>query len=257
VNFTAELERAAPILVVAAHPDDEVIGIGGHLASLCEPVIVHLTDGAPRSIPDRESYAATRSQELARALALAGIGENRACVLGAVDQESSFALVELTVALEKLIAEFHPAVVVTHPYEGGHPDHDAAAFIVAAAVRRHRQKTLVIEFTSYHNRTPEAALPELEVGTFLANSPGPVDLRILSPEARERKRRLFDCFESQQHMLVQFPVNIERFRVSPAYDFGAPPHSGMLFYEDKNWGLTGEEWRRLARQALHDLKLRT
>jgi hypothetical protein len=51
--------------------------------------------------------------------------------------------------------------------------------------------------------------------------------------------------------LINFPVGVERFRYAPSYDFTRPPHDGRLFYEEQNWGVSGKEWCRLARQALH------
>ena len=61
-----------PVLVVAAHPDDETIGAGGMLGRMANPYVLHVTDGAPRN-PDfaraagyrsREEYARARRREL-------------------------------------------------------------------------------------------------------------------------------------------------------------------------------------------------
>jgi hypothetical protein len=41
----------------------------------------------------------------------------------------------------------------------------------------------------------------------------------------------------------------ERFRFAPRYDFNAPPHQGKLYYENCDWGVTGETWRNLAEKA--------
>src|ERR1041385_7109347 len=120
-------------VVVAAHPDDETIGLGGQLASMSEVFLVHVTDGAPRSRPDWKTYSATRRAELLAAAAIAGIPENRCIEIGLADQESARHLIELSCHLSRIFADVRPEVVFTHPYEGGHPDHDACAFAVAHA----------------------------------------------------------------------------------------------------------------------------
>ena len=64
---------------------------------------------------------------------------------------------------------------------------------------------------------------------------------------------MISCFASQLHMLRNFPVDVERFRPAPAYDFTSAPHPGRLYYENFDWGVTGERWRRLAEEALRTL----
>jgi len=46
---------------------------------------------------------------------------------------------------------------------------------------------------------------------------------------------------------------MERFRAAPVYDFTQAPHPGKLFYENFDWGMTGERWRDLAAEALNEL----
>jgi hypothetical protein len=45
------------------------------------------------------------------------------------------------------------------------------------------------------------------------------------------------------------PLDYERFRAAPAYDFTVSPHTGRLHYEHCNWGMTAERWREFARIA--------
>lgn len=249
------------VTIIAAHPDDEVIGAGGRLPYLDGANIVHVTDGAPRDMTDaiangfttREAYAAARAVERTRALALTGIAADRILDIALVDQEASFALVELTHHVAKLLWENPPDVVLTHAYEGGHPDHDATAFAVHGAVdlvrRRGARAPAIIEFAGYHWRDGA-----MRTGGFLPH-PSAHERRVsLGNRERRLKDAMFACYATQRRVLAAFSSDGERFRHAPTYDFTAPPHEGRLFYEWFEWGVTGAAWRRLAEAALVELE---
>jgi LmbE family N-acetylglucosaminyl deacetylase len=219
------------VVIVAAHPDDETIGVGGVIGRFEDPIIVHVTGGAPRGRQDREEYARTRRHELLRALELAGIGPERTRELGVVDQEAALDLPGLARRLTELLAECRPRAVFTHPYEGGHPDHDAAAFAARAAERELGFE--LYEFTSYHERDGE-----LVTGEFLAWPDIEIETVLLPAEARERKRRMLDCFATQWDILRHFRVECERFRRAPPYDFSRPPNNGIYWYDRFGWPIT-------------------
>jgi N-acetylglucosamine malate deacetylase 2 len=171
-----------------------------------------------------------------------------------IDQRAGDALVDLTLAVQAEIERRAPAVVVVHPYEGGHPDHDAAAFAAHAAVRRIRARRaerapILVEMTSYHRRDGA-----LRTGEFLPPGGGAVERWLVDAE-RARKTAMLRAYASQSAVLAPFGVQRECFRRPPAYDFGAPPHPGQLHYEQMGWRWSGAQWRRLAVTALDQLGL--
>lgn len=249
-----------PIAIVVAHPDDEIVGLGAQLPRFSNLLLVHVTDGAPLN-PDyaraagfstRGDYAQARRAELAGALAVAGISPTTE-VVGVADQDASRHLLDIARELTQLLRSAAPAVVITHPYEGGHPDHDATAFAVHAACRLLGAEVAaptLCEMTSYHNRYGRIEVFEFLPGNRTDGTVEEITTVQLSEDERLLKRRMFDCFPSQQAPLDWFPIGIERFRAAPAYDFTAPPHEGQLFYEMFDWGMTGPRWREMARDAL-------
>lgn len=247
-------ERA--VLIVAAHPDDETIGAGARMARWRGRVrILHVTDGSPRNPADaqkagcatREEYAQLREREVLNAMALAGVSADCRRRAGFGDQETSFALEDLVQSLASAIEEIRPAMVLTHPYEGGHPDHDACAFAVQASVAA-RPEIARWEFTSYH-----AGPSGTVTGRFLPDSHQPVLTYRLSSAERQSKGEMMQCFGSQLHILMNFGLEEESFRRAPRYDFTKPPHEGRLHYENFDWGVTGAQWRELAVAALKNM----
>jgi N-acetylglucosamine malate deacetylase 2 len=257
-------ECAAPrTMLVGAHPDDETVGAGARLHRLAGAQVVCITDGAPRDGQDAsrhgltpEAYAQRRRAELEAALALCGIAPSRLTMLGCPDQQASLNMVPLARRLAELLSQHDVETVMTHPYEGGHPDHDATAFIVHAAVALVRQSggaaPDIVEWTSYH-RGPDGVL----TNEFL---PCPaVDAQTvscpLSTDDRQRKLAVLACHATQRETLSHLPMDVERFRPAPACDFTQPPHAWKLHYEHHSWGMTGERFRQLATAALAELAL--
>jgi N-acetylglucosamine malate deacetylase 2 len=249
------------VMFVVAHPDDEVIGAGGSLLSRFEQcLVVHVTDGAPAKLLYAQhagfkttfEYADARREEAAMALSLAGIAENQIIELGVTDQQLSYQLVTAARRLSKLFTQIEPDVVVTQPYEGGHPDHDATAFAVHLARRLlHDEQTIapeIFEMTSYHRRDERVMYSE-----FLPREGNvPLTFALAQPE-KILKQKMFECFHTQREVLCWFPIEVERFRKAPPYNFTRPPHAGKLHYDYFDWGVTGEKWLRLAREALRVL----
>ena len=255
-------------LLVVAHPDDETIGAGALLARLPDVRVLHITDGAPRDpqfflggfAGSCEEYAAVRRQELAAAMALAGIGPERLLrVEGIADQEAALALPRIAREVVRLCRELRPEILLTHTYEGGHPDHDAAAFACRAAVELLRSQGEeppgIVEMPFYHARPGDTRSENMVIQELLPAPDEAATRRVdLTPAERELKERMAACFATQLGVVELFlPAVQETFREAPAWDFTRPPHVGLLLYELWGFPITGERWRELARAALGEL----
>jgi len=263
-ELSARLQAEPPdpalrILVLAAHPDDETIGASMLLSRFPESCVAFLTDGAPRDMKlwsagvngSQEHYAETRRHEAICALDCTGISRERIFWLGAVDQEAVFEIRRLAEMSASLISKIRPAVVITHSYEGGHPDHDAAAVVARLALREwdEKDRSALLEMTSYHALDGKCVTAE-----FLNPELTPELLFELSGDDRERKRRMMNAYASQRLVLESFSVDRERLRLAPEYDFSTPPHEGKLWYECMGWAMTGERWRELATAAVSEFQ---
>ena len=237
------------LLVLVAHPDDEVIAVGGQLRDWRGFHIGFATDGAPADprfarragCQTRGAYRRVRLEESERALATARVPPCRVTRLGYEDLELAQTLPAVVRAVERLVDAVRPTAVLTHAYEGGHPDHDALALAVARASLPKGLPRL--EFAGYH-----AGPHGLVTGRFLPEGPRG-GARRLTPAEEARKRTLLDCFASQRDTLSSFPRDVERFRRAPDYDFAARPHDGPLWYEQLGWGLDWAAWRDATREG--------
>ncbi len=255
------------ILIVAAHPDDETLNACAAMSRAAESTVLFLTDGSPqnpqfRAFGDRisrEEYAALRRKEALTALALMGILRKRIIFLDATDQETIHQLPLLLEKTTEVLLAVRPDAVITHPYEGGHPDHDVAALIVPAAIENFsvngKASPAVFEMTSYH-----ASEGKCVTNKFLAPQKGntfPQEYEIwLSPEERARKEQMLSCYRSQKAVINYFQVEPERLRAVPQYDFRRSPHPGKLWYECLGWPMTGRLWRSQARKTLLEREMK-
>lgn len=252
----------ASLLIVAAHPDDETIGIGATLAGLIDAGwrahVLHVTDGAPHNPAlryelrerTREEAAAIRRVEIENALRAGEIDPDQVLLptLGIADQEATLRMPDIARALAEHFAHLGTTVVITHPYEGGHPDHDATALAVHAAAALTPSAIALAEMTSYH--TQEGTLI---TGAFRTDAtptcPAHLD-GAFDPRHRARKRSMLDAYRTQAKILEPFGTDGEPLRCAPPYDFTKPPHEGKLHYESLPFDWTGTRWREFAREAL-------
>lgn len=224
-------------LVLAAHPDDEAAGCGALLLRMHEPAVAFLTDGAPRdpyfwrAYGSREQYAAARRREAEAVLGLAG-ARGHFCEI--TDQELFRELGRAQRWLEEILSRVRPEAILAPAFEGGHPDHDAADLL--AFVAGGEAGIPVWEYPCYH-RSVDGAL----VHQKFRDSTGNEVVLTPTPAEWDRKLRVYGVYESQREVLQHFLAQTEQFRPLAAYDYGSPPHPGILNYEAWQWGITGSE----------------
>lgn len=244
------------VAVVVAHPDDETLGCGALLARLDDVVLVHVTDGAPpdaqdarrHGFADPERYAAARAGELAAVLELARVRANRSVRLDVPDQAAADRMAEIARRLVPILAGAE--MVLTHAYEGGHPDHDATAFAVhAAAALIGADAPGVVEMPFYRAGPDGAWLRQ----SFVPDGgEAPVTL-VLTADERALKGRMLSAYATQEATLSAFGVADETYRVVPPPNFAARPNGGRVLYDSFGWQLDGTVFLDRARIARLEL----
>ena len=154
--------RPRRLVVVAPHPDDEVLGFGGLLQNMTragvEPVLIAVTDGEASHPSERTSgqdLAATRAIETQVALTRLGCGSARVERLGFADGSVADRCHDLTDRLRGLL---EPDDLCVAPWRrDGHPDHDATGLAAASAARSTRTPILEYLVWAWHWATPASA----------------------------------------------------------------------------------------------------
>lgn len=208
----------ATVLLLAAHPDDEIAGAGGWAWRHPGPLAVaFLTDGVPRDpryfapgFSNPERYRATRRRE-AEAVWRRHPQRPRLAFAPFADQELAFALPAADAWLQQCIQRTSPHALLAPAFEGGHPDHDAANLLAAIAAFRHGLAVY------------EYALYRASRGAVVWQSFSAAPAKPLPPELARRKRRLLARYVSQAEVLRHVDPAREAIRALPAHNYAAPP----------------------------------
>jgi N-acetylglucosamine malate deacetylase 2 len=229
-------------MLLVAHPDDETIGCGALLQRMREPVVVFLTDGAPRdpyfwkAYGSREHYAEVRAAEARNALYRIGVSDLffLHTDAGAIpDQELHLNLGFAYEGLVELITQLRPEALLSSSYEGGHPDHDSCCFL--ASILSSQMNVPAWEMPLYHRR---AGVIEFQKFLHVSGE----EVRIVSTgDELLLKRAMISAYESQRDTLKQFSPETETFRPMMRHDFSRPPHPGKLNYEVWGWRVSGQD----------------
>lgn len=209
------------ILVVTAHPDDEVGGFGGTLLKYreegAETFAICLTAGEAATHRGRaqsdEELAEIRRAEFAAACNVLKISQGWVLDYkdGGLDRESCYHVIG---DLVKRIREIQPQVVLTFGGEGGatgHPDHSISSTFATLAfhwagrknrfvdqfwteLQEHRVQKLYYQTNNFQipDRPPVSSAPttcEISVGKYL-------EQKIRAFRQHHSQEPLFDLFES-------------------------------------------------------------
>lgn len=244
---------ASDVAIVVAHPDDETICCGALIKRLQGVMVVVVTDGAPRNLVDAralgfgsaQDYAEARTGELLTVMQLGGVLPGRLVQLGIPDQEVTHRLADVAQDLAECFAANGTRLALTHAYEGGHPDHDAVAFCVHRAAEAMRFDMAVLEMPFYRAGENGEWHQSFADGDCLDH----VEIA-LDDTGRALKRQMFDAYKTQRHVIADFSMEREQYRVAPRYDFSQLPNAGRLLYEKQDWGMTGDRWQSLVGAVL-------
>lgn len=156
------LQVATPrrLVVVAPHPDDEVLGAGGMLQCMrrlgVEIAVVAVTDGEgshPDSTACGIDIASLRGRESMAALHRLGCGRTSVTRLGLPDGAVANEIPRLTSALS---GQLGPADLCLAPWRSdGHPDHDATGRATLAAARMTNTPVLEYLVWTWHWASPD------------------------------------------------------------------------------------------------------
>ena len=131
-------QNCAPVLVVAAHPDDEVLGCGGTIARYAgEGRAVHvliLADGESSRAQAGAGDAAARASAAQRAGEVLGVAS--VSCLGLPDNRlDTVELLQVVQGIEAVLGRVQPGTVLTHHHGDVNIDHRVAHEAVLAACR--------------------------------------------------------------------------------------------------------------------------
>jgi LmbE family N-acetylglucosaminyl deacetylase len=221
VDCGALLDGVHRLVVVAPHPDDEVLGCGGFMAQARsagrEVLVVSVSDGEacypgdPFWTPGR--LRETRRRELRAALAALGLRPVEVVLLGVPDGGVDRAAAFLA---DRLAAHLRRDDLILVPWEkDGHPDHEACNRAVRSAAEAFGCRTLEYPVWGWHWASPSSSelarvrAMRLELPRSVCTSKRraiacfttqtgecepPIDMPVLPRRVRRRFERSFEVF---------------------------------------------------------------
>ncbi|MEV4351874.1 PIG-L family deacetylase [Actinoplanes sp. NPDC049596] len=186
-----------PPLVVAPHPDDEILGVAGLMATLGAVELVAVTDGEAShpgsTVYTPERLAAVRREETAEAMARLGLGHSAVHRLAQPDGHIDEARLADELATRLTAGQWCLAT-----WRGdGHPDHEAVGRAAAEACARTGARLLEYPIWTWHWAEPDDPRVPWDRARRIP----------LTPEAVAAKQAAIEAFPSQIHPLGPDPAD--------------------------------------------------
>jgi LmbE family N-acetylglucosaminyl deacetylase len=224
ITLDALIPPGTRVVVVAPHPDDEILTCGALLQLVAArgdaPLIVAVTDGeashpgSPAWPPERLRQA--RTDETDAALAHLGIDADRVLRLHIPDGGVTAAAPELERQLAAIIASGD--IIITTWRFDGHPDHESTALACSVVARQRGAHVLQAPVWGWHWSTPgDGAMPMSQARKL----PVPAD-------ALARKRAALGCFHSQ----IEGDASSGAAPILPAFAMERVLHPFELYFPD-------------------------
>lgn len=217
-KFPSHFKEKTDVLVFAAHPDDDVLGIGTTMVRhrLKGDVIrlVFITNGTARGGESwntmrrsSEEKTAIRHREAVQALSLINIPEDNVYGLGYPDGGTQRYLQNIAQDIFTIIQKSNPKRIYVHCIEGGHRDHDITSYVVKSVCNKMGFFN-VFEWAEY-NPTQPLGTSDIKFLPSKLNKPRETKIEI-SKEEQMIKKRMLACHESQD--VEQFFLQGEALR---------------------------------------------
>jgi len=184
------------IVVLAAHPDDEVLGCGGsiykHYKNGDTITVVFVSDGYMSDYND-EKFRNTKREHAKDSCEILGV--NKTIFLGYEGARLEMvSKAKMNGHISKIIAQEEADIIYTHHWGDLNSDHLVVfeAAIVACRPHNHHQK-LVQKVLSYEVLSSSEWSGKVGEDFFT-----PTNYNILSKEIIEKKLQAFKCYETEQ-----------------------------------------------------------
>lgn len=193
LDLEQHFPKSSRVLILAPHPDDEILGCAGLMQKLLELqrniVLVAVTNGTG-SHPDSTLYTEEqlnqiRPAESKAALKILNIQNIQRIAFNLQDGAIAISHAEFYTQLEQLI---EPNDILITTYEkDGHPDHEHSAYVVSQISKKYQLKHYQVLIWAWHWAAPNNAQIAWKQAHRLD----------LSSRELELKQRAIQCFKSQ------------------------------------------------------------